>query len=1795
MSISTGLRWVVMLGCLLLAADSIAQSDFSRHNWYFGNTTRAIRFSRSDNTPSLLNNKAIPFGQGGSAVATNPVNGDLLFYTDGQNVYDVTYPNRGFVMLNGNLGALAGAPRNQPVAVSPVPGSDTQYYIFRNDALFTTGGTIRVSTVDMSLSGNELAPEPVAGAVMTPKNVAITGLAGRSEAMITVPHADGINFWLITHTNGTDEYVATLIDGTGSFTPTLSNAGLPISAANFSYHAATGKLAVSPQSANSNVAILNFNNTDGSITFDRFVLNSGVNSTVDQAIYDTEWSPTGRFLYISIQGQPGITADVVQFDMTAPPSNSLVSVLSVPVSRSYGLKLAPDSAIYHLYQTATPGSFLLGRFTDVDSVAAQVIHTPDAFGGTLNFNGQQFPEFLPPGDAGLTLSFTTAGSCTNYPVSFFPSVTPAADSLQWSFGDGEVSSDWSPVHTYVSGTPPSVNVRLTAYLNGQSEFVEQTVSITNFTLELTVPTDTTACRCEFPPPVGTACNDGPFSVEAKTEGANGTVSFQWSNGDTGATLTPDSAGYYYVLATDATAGCVAHAGVNVREYDAQDQRANFWYFGEGAGIDFNEQPPVAIADRLGSDNILSPVPIHSPEGVSVISDRNGQVVFSTDGVRVYDRNDDVIELSPGVPVEIGGQNGASQSALIVPVPGDETLYYIFTTQEVHGTNTYELRYSLYDIKQNDNVLDNGDGGLVTYNQLLFTRSTERITSDGRWLVAHEFGNNSFRAYEISAAGIGNPVISSIGSDHRLNETGNQGLMGQGYMKLNGTRLAVALPDPPDNFIELFDFVDSTGVVTNFRRLDLEADEGQVYGIEFSGNKIFASVRGTTESFIREAYISFQGIPVLVPGSENSAGYPVELGAIQQGPDGTIYVAINGPSAADRGFLGIFNVAADTLQLSDLNERGFPLAAGTESQLGLPNFVQEIFTGTPGPSMSVTGLCAGSPSEFQAVGTDPIDEFLWTYDGGFTSTEQSFSYTFSTPGSKTVTVRITNRCGLDTLLTQTIVISPPPPDPTFLPPGQQPVVCNGPLTLQALDTNDPALTYLWSTGETTYTIQVNRPQNIGLIITNAAGCTSTGETSVVDNRPVLDLGPDQEICQNTAVAPLDAENPGLDYAWEINGTPSGTSRTQVVSTAAPGTFKYWVEVSDDITTCWVRDSVVFTINPAPVFTATASPIACGATNGQLQLQITAPATGAFIYSVNGLNTGASQTGTTPATTVTIPGLSVDTYLVDVTEQVTGCEASTSVGLNSSNISITNLIAQTPRCEAVALEFDVNASGATAWTYRVINATTGAEVVPPTSTGPMPASIITPLVPVPGVYTVEVLDNSVNACTASETITVNSDPLIIATLDYVVCPLITLTTTVTSPPADIAYSWTGPNVINVNAPSTTVTAQPAPGVHRYEVELTGTGFCATTYFVDVTVNTANVTFTQSDPCANTVTLTADVVPAGNYTYIWYQGVTPITPSGRSIQVTTAENGQSFSVEAISTVSGCSFTSGPQTVNVFGEIVVSMQPVSPCRGEIFSIDANVIPGATYQWFFKARGTTGPLTLIPGQTGSTLTGRTLEGTYQVVATRNGCSDELTQEIEFVDDPDGGLPTRRYICNRPENTACSLAPPLNSTCTFTLEAAFGVSWQWYRANEAGGPRSPLSGQTSRRLTVTAPGVYSVDIVGPSGCTTTDETEVIERCQPEFTLPNVFRPGSNQEVNQTFSVYPFQTFVSPEGFEIFIYNRWGEMVYQSNDLQFKWNGMYKGSGSQLLPGGTYTYVIKYFGSLTDAGRQELRGSVLLLR
>ena len=128
---------------------------------------------------------------------------------------------------------------------------------------------------------------------------------------------------------------------------------------------------------------------------------------------------------------------------------------------------------------------------------------------------------------------------------------------------------------------------------------------------------------------------------------------------------------------------------------------------------------------------------------------------------------------------------------------------------------------------------------------------------------------------------------------------------------------------------------------------------------------------------------------------------------------------------------------------------------------------------------------------------------------------------------------------------------------------------------------------------------------------------------------------------------------------------------------------------------------------------------------------------------------------------------------------------------------------------------------------------------------------------------------------------------------------------------------------------------------------------------------------------------------------------------------------------------------------------------------------------------------------------------------------------------------------------------------------------------------------------LTEEGQYVFRLENIYNCFTYDSTVVNVDCVPMIHAPTAFSPWAQLAENQTFRLYP--SFVGE--FEIYIYNRWGELVYFSDDLDMMtnegWNGMKNG---QVLPLGTYAYVIR-FRSATEPERGviERPGGVTLIR
>ncbi|MEX2483326.1 MAG: gliding motility-associated C-terminal domain-containing protein, partial [Brumimicrobium sp.] len=164
-------------------------------------------------------------------------------------------------------------------------------------------------------------------------------------------------------------------------------------------------------------------------------------------------------------------------------------------------------------------------------------------------------------------------------------------------------------------------------------------------------------------------------------------------------------------------------------------------------------------------------------------------------------------------------------------------------------------------------------------------------------------------------------------------------------------------------------------------------------------------------------------------------------------------------------------------------------------------------------------------------------------------------------------------------------------------------------------------------------------------------------------------------------------------------------------------------------------------------------------------------------------------------------------------------------------------------------------------------------------------------------------------------------------------------------------------------------------------------------------------------------------------------------------------------------------------------------------------------------------------------------------------------------------------------------APPL--TVNFTNESDNADTYDWNFGNGDSISVNDLSDQSS---VYNEEGVYTVTLVITEGSCTNEATEeivVILDFPLEYDMPNVFTPnndGSNDEFTLNTK--------NAESLEIVILNRWGNVVFESSDVDAAWNGRVKNSGAECGDG---TYFYKFTIAGEDGKEIEEHGFVQLVR
>ncbi|SNR16905.1 T9SS type B sorting domain-containing protein [Tenacibaculum jejuense] len=465
------------------------------------------------------------------------------------------------------------------------------------------------------------------------------------------------------------------------------------------------------------------------------------------------------------------------------------------------------------------------------------------------------------------------------------------------------------------------------------------------------------------------------------------------------------------------------------------KEANIWYFGRNAGIDFNTSPPTVLTD--GQINTL--------EGCSTFSDENGNLLFYSDGITVWDKNHDVMKYSDGRPaIDLLGNPSSSQSGMIIPKPKSTSIYYLFTVddgpsgpgQPGRGLNLYTI-----DISKNGGVGEVVDGPIplsgsladIWSEKVAAVRGTE---CDTFWVVSAV--NNTFHAFKVDDTGVNTtPVISTVTTTTTA----------RGYLKLSpdGTKLAVANQLGTAN---LYNFNATNGTVDPSSEIILtRVSDGGPYGVEFSvdSRKLYISTVSSFRFDLNDppttySLFHFDLNETDIPGSKSLIHQETGFrGGLQLGPDSKIYVTIplafDDPRGDDPNLDVIENPTAkarDIIFTKDAIDLG-----GKLSTQGLPPFISslllpiEIIDLTSGEIINNQDrkYCIGDTIEIDSGSvTGSGITYEWTFNNGTTTTTISNQPKLtlnnidpSNNGTYTLTVNLTNNCGEITKLEGTFTI------------------------------------------------------------------------------------------------------------------------------------------------------------------------------------------------------------------------------------------------------------------------------------------------------------------------------------------------------------------------------------------------------------------------------------------------------------------------------------------------------------------------------------------------------------------------------------------------------------------------------------------------------------------------------------------------------------------------------------------------------------------------------------------------------
>jgi|YNPMSStandDraft_1061717.scaffolds.fasta_scaffold07221_3 gliding motility-associated-like protein len=375
----------------------------------------------------------------------------------------------------------------------------------------------------------------------------------------------------------------------------------------------------------------------------------------------------------------------------------------------------------------------------------------------------------------------------------------------------------------------------------------------------------------------------------------------------------------------------------------------------------------------------------------------------------------------------------------------------------------------------------------------------------------------------------------------------------------------------------------------------------------------------------------------------------------------------------------------------------------------------------------------------------------------------------------------------------------------------------------------------------------------------------------------------------------------------------------------------------------------------------------------------------------------------------------------------------------------------------------------------------------------------------------------------------------------------------------YQWSGPSGFSSSISNPSINNVNTNHSGLYNVTVTNADGCSNTAQVNVVINTlpqGTVTSSQTVCEGENISIEA----SGGTNYLW-SGPNNFTSSSSVINIPAAnQNHAGTYYVTITNANNCSVVLNTNvSVQLLPQITVSYSGAT-CEGNNITLQVSPSGLQSYQW-------SGPNNFISNQQNPVInnTNFSHSGTYTVTVTHSCGTTTASVNVVVYERPD-------IISMNTQNESCKdmkdgqILPNISG-------GMLPYSYLWN------------NGSTQSQLSQLSEGTYSLTISDANGCSTTGTAIITKGEHDCFFIPTVFSPngdGANDVL-----------YVRGHGIKelIFrIYDRWGNMIFESTSPQVGWDGTYKG---KPMNAGAYAYYAKIV--FANGTEKEIRENITLIR